>query len=218
MFGKTHKRTFCGVERMSQIAVMSASLIGRLGSSTFRPSAAAVSMSLTGSCFSSESAPGPFHHGIRRRGGTIFWAALPLTVGRFKRTCELTSSIVPRGTSFHRWVEFEFPPITFDPARSSCCCCRLPGPAEFGAVNPDAMHDHGQPACQSHDRLFHSAAPGDLHRPSLEPGPFLRTQHALRCFVEHDPHHLIAAARYSAVPIDLAGLILGARQSKYRPD
>ena len=38
---------------------MSASLIGRLRSSTFRLSAAAVSMSLTGSCFSSESAPGP---------------------------------------------------------------------------------------------------------------------------------------------------------------
>ena len=36
---------------------MSASLIGRLRSSTFRLSAAAVSMSLTGSCFSSESAP-----------------------------------------------------------------------------------------------------------------------------------------------------------------
>ena len=56
---------------------MSASLIGRLGSSTFRLSAAAVSMSLTGSCFSSESALGPFHHGIRGRGGTIFWSALP---------------------------------------------------------------------------------------------------------------------------------------------
>src|SRR5262245_13047734 len=35
------------------------------------------SMSLTGSCFSAESALGPFHHGIRRRGGTISWAALP---------------------------------------------------------------------------------------------------------------------------------------------
>ena len=34
------------------------SLIGRLGSSTFRPSTASVLMSLTGSCFSSESAPG----------------------------------------------------------------------------------------------------------------------------------------------------------------
>ena len=56
----------------------SASLIGRLGSSAFRLSTTiAVSMSLTGSCFSSESAPRPFHHGIRRRGGTILWAALP---------------------------------------------------------------------------------------------------------------------------------------------
>src|SRR6516162_1480958 len=28
--------------------------------------------------------------------------------GRFKRTYELTSSIVPRGTSFHRGVELDF--------------------------------------------------------------------------------------------------------------
>ena len=50
---------------------MSASLIGPSGSSTFRLSINAMSMSLAGSCFSSESAPGPFHHGIRGRGGTI---------------------------------------------------------------------------------------------------------------------------------------------------
>src|SRR5216110_2745727 len=56
---------------------MSASLIGRLGSSAFRLSTTTVSMSLAGSCFSSESAPRPFHHGIRGRGGTIFRAALP---------------------------------------------------------------------------------------------------------------------------------------------
>ena len=87
---------------------MSASLIGRLGSSVFRRSTAAVSMSLTGSCFSSESAPGPFHHGIRERGGTIFWSALPSTDGGSKRTCDLTSSIVPRGTSCHRAVELAF--------------------------------------------------------------------------------------------------------------
>jgi hypothetical protein len=31
-----------------------------------------------------------------------------LAVGRSKRTCELTSSIVPRGTPFHRLVELEF--------------------------------------------------------------------------------------------------------------
>ena len=39
--------------------LMSASLIGRLGSSNFRLSTVAVSMSLTGSCFSTESAPMP---------------------------------------------------------------------------------------------------------------------------------------------------------------
>src|SRR5262249_47300703 len=32
--------------------------------------------------------------------------------GRFKRTYELTSSIVPRGTSFHRWVDLRF--LLFD--------------------------------------------------------------------------------------------------------
>src|SRR6516165_10380569 len=34
-------------------------------------------MSLAGSRFSSDSAPRPFHHGSRGRGGTIFRAALP---------------------------------------------------------------------------------------------------------------------------------------------
>ncbi len=102
-----------------------------------------------------------------RRGGTISHSALPLD-GRCKRTCGLTSSIVPRGTSFHRSVELEFPPIAFDPARFSCRG-DLPGPPELGAVNPYAVHDHGQPSSQGHDRLFHSSAPGDLHRPGLEP-------------------------------------------------
>ena len=62
---------------------MSASLIGRFGSSTFRLSTTAVSMSLTGSRFSSESAPRPFQHGIRGRGETIYWAAL-LSAGRLR--------------------------------------------------------------------------------------------------------------------------------------
>ena len=46
-------------------------------------------------------------HGVRRQGGTIFQATLPIAVGRSKRTCELTSSIVPRGTPFHHLVELE---------------------------------------------------------------------------------------------------------------
>jgi hypothetical protein len=68
-----------------------------------------------------------------------------LTVGRSKRTCELTSSIVPRGTPFHRLVELGFPPTWFDLVGCSRGC-GLPGPAELSAVNPDAVHDHGQPA------------------------------------------------------------------------
>src|ERR1700688_841913 len=82
--------------------------------------------------------------------------------GGSKRPNELTSSIVPRGTSFHRSVELKFSPIVIDPARLSCRCCFFPGPAELGAVNPYAVHDYGQPTRQRHDRLFHPAASGDL--------------------------------------------------------
>src|ERR1700681_2849044 len=38
-----------------------------------------------------------------------------LTDSRSKRTYELTSSIVPQGTSFHRFVELQCPPILFNP-------------------------------------------------------------------------------------------------------
>src|SRR5271163_956721 len=72
----------CGPTRtFRNVGISVASLIGRLGSSTFRLSAASVSMPLAGSCFSSESAPRPFHHGIRGRGGTILSATL-LSSGR----------------------------------------------------------------------------------------------------------------------------------------
>jgi hypothetical protein len=35
-----------------------------------------------------------------------------------------------------------------------------------------AVHDHSQPACQGHNRLFHPATPGDLHRPALSQDHF----------------------------------------------
>src|ERR1700733_7395867 len=59
----------------------------------------------------------PFHHGIRGRGGTIFRTAFRQSNGRTKQTCGLTSSIVPRGTSFHCSVDLGFPPIA--------CLCAL---------------------------------------------------------------------------------------------
>jgi hypothetical protein len=75
---KTHRMTAMGQHRpISGARTVSASLIGHFESSAFKLSTAAVSMSLAGSCFSPDSAPRPFHHGIRERGGTIFTAALP---------------------------------------------------------------------------------------------------------------------------------------------
>src|SRR6516164_9199935 len=81
-----------------------------------------------------------------------------LVVGRSKQTHELTSSIVPRGTPFHRVVELGFPSTSFDLVGCSRGCS-APGPAEFGAVNPDAVHDHRQSAGQRDNGSFHAAAP-----------------------------------------------------------
>ena len=105
---------------------------------------------------------------------------------------DLTSSIVPRGTSFHRSVDLSV--LLSRLISRGLCHCNVPGPLELSAVYPDAVHDHGQPTGQRHDRLLHSAVPGDLDGPGLEPGPFGGAgQHALGRFIEHDPHHLVAA-------------------------
>ena len=97
------------------------SLIGHFGSSAFRLSTTTVSMSLTGSCFSSEM-------GFEDEAEQSFGRPCRQMNGRSKRTCELTSSIVPRGTSFHRSVEFEFRPIGLDAARfhaAAVACSRV---------------------------------------------------------------------------------------------
>jgi hypothetical protein len=139
-------------------------------------------------------------------------------VGRSKRTCELTSSIVPRGTPFHHWVELGFPPTSFGFANCSRGCS-LSGPAELGAINPDAVHDHRQASRQRDDGLISPAVTGNLHCPGFEPGPFRRMhQHDLGGLVERRPHHLVSTARYGARVVSFAGLIPGARQSEHRPN
>ena len=98
--------------------------------------------------------------------------AVSVTAGPSRHTNSPHPSSRKGHLSTTRWSS-KFSPIGFDPERFSCCCRGLlPGPPELGAVNPDAVQDHGQPASQSHDRLFYPAAPGDLHGPRLEPGPF----------------------------------------------
>jgi hypothetical protein len=98
-----------------------------------------------------------------------------LAVRRTAGPSDQTNSPHPSSREGHRstaLVELEFPPIAFNRVQPSCGC-GFPGPAELAAVDPYAVHDHSQPACQCHDRLFHPAAPGDLYRPGLEPGPSL---------------------------------------------
>src|SRR3974390_2160331 len=70
------------------LGTMSASLIGRFGSSTFRLSTTTVSMSLTGSCFSSESAPRalPSWNSRTRRSNLLGGLAVRLTVQADIRT------------------------------------------------------------------------------------------------------------------------------------
>ena len=133
-----------GVKRTLRGQVlMSASLIGRVGSSAFRLSATAVSMSLAGSCFSPDSALGPFHHGIRGQGGTNLLSGLSVkrTIGP-SRHANSPHPSSREGTLFHRLVELEFPPIAFD-AKRPLGRSSFSGPSEFSAINPDAMHNHG---------------------------------------------------------------------------
>src|SRR5665811_1077126 len=116
---------------------MSASLIGRSGSSAFRLSTATVSMSPAGSCFSSESAPRPFHYGIRERGGTIYWAALPSDERQVQ--ADMRTHLI------HRPARDIIPPLGGARVFSyriclptASCHYGLPGPTELSAINPDA--------------------------------------------------------------------------------
>src|ERR1017187_304445 len=76
-------------------------------------------MSLAGSCFSSESAQGPSTMGFENEAEKSIGRPYRQTDSRSSDRYELTSSIVPRGTSFHRVVELACSPIACDPARLS---------------------------------------------------------------------------------------------------
>jgi hypothetical protein len=81
--------------------MMSTSLIGRSGSSAIRLSTATVWMSLTGSCFSSESAQGPSIMGFEDEVEQSLGRPCRRTDGRSKRTYDLTSS-APVGSGLLR--------------------------------------------------------------------------------------------------------------------
>src|SRR3974390_3229926 len=81
---------------------------------------------------------GPSIMGVENEAEQSFGRPCCQTNGRAKRPSELASSIVPRGTSFHRRVELKYSPMGCYPVRASSRC-DLPGPTELGAINPDAV-------------------------------------------------------------------------------
>ena len=105
-----------------------------------------------------------------------------------------------RTSSATAWWSSKFPPIGFDPAWLSCCCGLFLGPLKLAAaVNPDAVQrsrPSGAPAPRSPSSSRGAWRP---HGPRLEPRPLRHThQHDMSRFVEHRPHHLVAAPRYLA--------------------
>src|SRR5262249_22741038 len=89
---------------------MRASLIGRLGSSAFRLSTTAVVDVARGLVLLYGIGTSALPSWDPRMGRSNLMGGLAGS-GRSKRTSELTPSIVPRGTPFHRRVELELPPI-----------------------------------------------------------------------------------------------------------
>src|ERR1700732_2047144 len=103
---------------------------------------------------------------------------------------ELVSSIVPRGTSL-RWIVVLS--LRQFGVRRSDCRRHFPCPAELGSIPPHAMHNHGEPSCQCDDGFFLPPTLGNVHRPCLQPRPFLHAgQHDLRSLIEQRSHGLVA--------------------------
>jgi hypothetical protein len=149
---------------------MSASLIGRLGSSTFRLSTnssvdVAHGLALL---FGLGTKALPSWDSKTRWNNLMGDLAVTVTAGSSRHTNSPHPSSREGHHSTVGWISGL---LLFDFVRFSRRG-DLPGPPELGAINPDAVHDHRQPTRQCHDRLFHPPMPGDLHRPGPEPGPF----------------------------------------------
>ena len=134
-----------------------------------------------------------------------------------KRTHELTSSIVPRGTSFHHRVELSF-------------SYRFWILHDFHAATASRVQRNSVPSTQMRcmttaNRRASATTTIIQQRLAIFIAQALsqdhlsvRGQHDLGRFVEHGPQHLVAASRYATGAVALAGLTSGWRQSKYRPD
>ena len=116
----------CGTKRTCRhAATMSASLIGRLGQ------ALSGCPPLQCRCRSRARASlrtrhqGPSIMGFEDEAERSLGRPCHQTDGRSKRTCELTSSIVPRGTSFHRSVELLSDLVLCGAHAAAAACSRV---------------------------------------------------------------------------------------------
>src|SRR5215212_11700992 len=103
-----------------------------------------MSMSLTGSCFSSESAPTQSWDSRTRRNNLDGGLTARLTAGPSGHANSPHPSSREGHHSTARWSS-SFLLLHLILHRISSRC-DFPGPPELGAVNPHAVHDHGQPA------------------------------------------------------------------------
>jgi hypothetical protein len=136
------------------------SLIGRSGSSAFRPSVAAVSMSLAGSLFSPELASAIPKWDPKTRWNNLSRGPRQ-TNGGSRPVHGLTSSIVPRGTISTARLRYGL-------CRNGSCF----RPLEIRPIDPHAVHDDCHAPRQSDNCAIHSPSVGDFHAPGLEPRPF----------------------------------------------
>ena len=128
---------------------------------------------------------------------------------------QTASSIVPRG--HHPPLGgAQVPSTGFDPLEFSCCC------RELSRVQRNSVPSTQMRCMITANRRASATIAFFIPRRlaiciAPKPRPFLQIQHALSRFVEHDPHRL---RRRNVIfgAIDLAGLILGARQSKHGTD
>ena len=154
---------------------MSASLVGRLGSSAFR-------LSTNSSVDVARGLSLLFGHGTKALpswDSKTRWNNLSvgLAIGLAPGPSGHTNSPHPSSREGHHsttWWSSSFLPVVIG-FTSASCCCSFSGPSELGAISPDAVHDDGQPSRQRDNRSFHPAPSGNLHRPGLEPRPFCRT-------------------------------------------
>lgn len=138
--------------------------------------------------FSSRSALGPPHDGIRRarRLNLVHDLANLGSAGSGLSTRSPRPSsprndpgIALSGESFVRV------PCSFDLSRSRCQCGRLLSKAELGCVGPHAVQDDAQFAGHRHAGTRHAAASGDVHAPGAQARPFLRAhEQRMRRLVE----------------------------------